>query len=102
MNPVAGLCSCTHVTAACVQPSANWSESSRAGYVCLGCGAARVILAMPAAPGERVEMLRAECDELVCLATPEDFMAVGMHYEDFHQVDDNEVQELLQRAPTSV
>jgi putative phosphoribosyl transferase len=44
----------------------------------------------------------AECDEVVCLATPEDFVAVGMHYEDFHQVDDSEVQELLQRAPTSV
>jgi predicted phosphoribosyltransferase len=35
----------------------------------------------------------------VCLATPEDFMAVGIYYEDFHQVDDQEVQELLQHAP---
>jgi len=60
-------------------------------------GAARVVLAMPVAPAETVEMLRAECDEIVCLATPEDFMAVGMYYEDFHQVGDKEVQELLQR-----
>lgn len=62
-------------------------------------GAARVILAMPVAPAETVKMLRAECDEVVCLATPEDFMAVGIYYEDFHQVDDKEVQELLKRAP---
>ena len=62
-------------------------------------GAARVILAMPVAPAETAEMLRAECDEVVCLATPEDFMAVGVYYEDFHQIGDREVQELLQRAP---
>jgi putative phosphoribosyl transferase len=61
--------------------------------------AARVVLATPVAPAETVEMLRAECDDMVCLATPEDFMAVGIYYEDFHQVGDKEVQELLQRAP---
>jgi predicted phosphoribosyltransferase len=61
--------------------------------------AARVVLATPVAPAETAEMLRAECDDLVCLATPEDFMAVGIYYEDFHQVDDQEVQELLQHAP---
>jgi putative phosphoribosyl transferase len=62
-------------------------------------GAARVILAMPVAPAETAETLRGECDDMVCLATPEDFMAVGIYYEDFHQVDDEEVRELLQRAP---
>jgi putative phosphoribosyl transferase len=62
-------------------------------------GATRVVLATPVAPAETVEMLRAECDDMVCLATPEDFKAVGIYYEDFHQVDDKEVQELLQRAP---
>jgi putative phosphoribosyl transferase len=62
-------------------------------------GAARVILAIPVAPAETADMLRAECDEVVCLATPEDFMAVGTYYQDFHQVDDEEVQELLHRAP---
>ena len=62
-------------------------------------GAARVVLATPVAPAETAEMLRAECDDMVCLATPEDFTAVGIYYEDFHQVDDKEVQELLQRAP---
>jgi putative phosphoribosyl transferase len=61
--------------------------------------AARVVLATPVAPAETIEMLRAECDEVVCLATPEGFMAVGIYYEDFHQVEDKEVQELLQRAP---
>ena len=63
-------------------------------------GAARVVLAVPVAPAEAVEMLRAECDDVVCLATLEDFIAVGIYYKDFDQVDDNEVKELLQRAPT--
>jgi putative phosphoribosyl transferase len=63
-------------------------------------GAARVVLAVPVAPAEAAVMLRAECDDVVCLAIPEDFMAVGIYYEDFHQVDDKEVQELLQDAPT--
>jgi putative phosphoribosyl transferase len=52
---------------------------------------------MPVAPAETAEMLRAECDDMVCLATPED--SVGIYYEDFHQADDQEVQELQQRAP---
>jgi putative phosphoribosyl transferase len=37
-------------------------------------------------------------DELVCLETPQYFMAVGAHYQDFTQVADEEVVKLLQRS----
>lgn len=39
--------------------------------------------------------LRREVDHLVCLEAPEDFEAVGLHYDDFHQLDDDEVLALL-------
>lgn len=59
---------------------------------------AGIILAVPVAPREAVEALRAECDEIVCLAQPEPFVAVGMHYADFTQTGDEEVVMLLHRA----
>lgn len=59
---------------------------------------ARLVLAVPVAPLDTVEALRAEVDDLICLSTPEPFMAVGHHYEDFSQPTDEEVVELLERA----
>jgi len=52
---------------------------------------ARVILAVPVAPEAAVEELAGEVDELVCLATPSPFVAVGAHYAMFPQVSDTEV-----------
>ena len=52
---------------------------------------ARLVLAVPVAPPDTVQALRAEVDEVVCLAEPEPFYAVGAHYVDFHQVEDDEV-----------
>ncbi len=51
----------------------------------------RLILAIPVAPRQVAPLLRAECDELIILDTPEPFNAVGYFYEDFEQVTDNEV-----------
>jgi putative phosphoribosyl transferase len=34
-------------------------------------------------------------NDLVCLAIPEPFVAVGQWYQDFQQVSDNEVKNLL-------
>jgi putative phosphoribosyl transferase len=59
---------------------------------------ARLILAVPVAPPDTVERLRAEADEVVCLLTPEPFYAVGKHYDDFTQTSDREVIELLDEA----
>jgi putative phosphoribosyl transferase len=59
---------------------------------------AHLVLAVPVAPPETVEELRHEVDEVVCLSTPEGFHAIGQFYDDFDQVEDDKVRELLERA----
>jgi putative phosphoribosyl transferase len=61
-------------------------------------GASRVVLAVPVAPREAVARLSKEADEVVCLATPDPFFAVGQWYEAFPQTSDREVVALLQGA----
>ncbi len=61
-------------------------------------GAARIVLAVPVAPRAAIQDLRPYCDEIVCLATPEPFHAVGAHYVDFSQTGDEEVISLLAQA----
>jgi putative phosphoribosyl transferase len=60
-------------------------------------GAARVIMAVPVAPAETLTSLT-EPDEVVCLATPPKFTAVGYHYRDFSPTEDEEVVLLLDAA----
>src|SRR5204863_2296338 len=59
---------------------------------------ARLILAVPVAPRQSLDALADEADEIVCLATPDPFYAVGVHYLDFDQVTDDEVSALLARS----
>jgi len=61
-------------------------------------GAEHIVLAVPVAPPETIEALRAETDEIVCLSTPSLFGGLSVFYEDFHQVSDDEVVDLLNRA----
>lgn len=61
-------------------------------------GVAKIVLAVPVAPADALSELRGECDEVVCLATPEPFLSVGTHYEDFGQTSDNEVVHLLRQS----
>jgi putative phosphoribosyl transferase len=61
-------------------------------------GASRVVLAIPVAPAEAVANLAKEADEVVCLATPEPFYAVGQWYARFPQTSDQEVVRLLEEA----
>ncbi|MFJ6481900.1 MULTISPECIES: phosphoribosyltransferase family protein [unclassified Streptomyces] len=61
-------------------------------------GAARVVLAVPVAPPDAVARLGSAADEVVCLATPHAFRAVGEWYQDFSQTPDEEVVFLLARA----
>jgi putative phosphoribosyl transferase len=61
-------------------------------------GPARIVLAVPVAPPETVEALSPEVDQLVCLYRPAFFQAVGQFYENFRQVDDDEVIEALDAA----
>jgi len=62
-------------------------------------GAKRVVPAVPVAPREAVAKLSKEADEVVALAVPEPFFAVGQWYGDFPQTSDEQVVELLDRAP---
>src|SRR5260370_15154225 len=59
---------------------------------------ARVVVAVPAAPGSTCEQLRLEVDEVVCATTPSPFFAVGRSYWDFTQTTDEEVRDLLRAA----
>jgi len=61
-------------------------------------GPARIVVAVPVAAASTCQELRAEVDEVVCLATPEPFLAVGRFYEDFSQTMDDEVRALLAEA----
>jgi putative phosphoribosyl transferase len=56
----------------------------------------RLVLAVPVAPLETVEEMRPLVDELVCLETPPYFRAIGLHYVDFHQLEDDEVLGILE------
>jgi len=57
-----------------------------------------IILAVPVAPPEVVEKFKNLVDEAVFLETPAFFSAVGQFYEDFPQVEDDEVVKLLKDA----
>jgi putative phosphoribosyl transferase len=58
----------------------------------------RLILAVPVCAAQSVELLEPEVDEIVCLEEPTDLGAIGFWYEDFEQVPDEEVVELLKSA----
>jgi predicted phosphoribosyltransferase len=65
-------------------------------------GPREVIVAAPVASPDRLAEVRRWCDEAVCLLTPKDFWAIGQFYEDFTQVEDEEVVRLLREfAPES-
>lgn len=56
---------------------------------------AAVVVAAPVGAPESCEDLRQVADRVVCPLTPEPFSAVGLWYEDFSQVTDEEVRRLL-------
>jgi putative phosphoribosyl transferase len=59
---------------------------------------ARLIVAVPVAPISTCNRLRPEVDELICVNTPKYFYAIGQFYDDFSQVADEQVIELLRQA----
>jgi len=58
----------------------------------------RLIGAIPVGPLDTIQEVRRHVDELVILATPDPFVAVGNHYVDFTQVSDHDVVEYLNMA----
>ena len=57
--------------------------------------AGRTVVAVPTAPRQTYEALEDVADEVVCLRQPDPFYAVGLSYEDFAEVLDDEVRALL-------
>lgn len=75
-------------TGASMAVAAGWVRSFRP---------ARIVVAAPVGSAEACWRLKQQADEVVCLATPEPFHAVGEWYVDFRQVSEEEVRELLAR-----
>jgi predicted phosphoribosyltransferase len=64
---------------------------------------ARVVLAVPVGAPESVRDLAGEADDVVTVAQPDDFRAVGLHYASFSQLSDDEVEAMLdERAAARV
>ncbi len=59
---------------------------------------ARLVMAVPVGAADSCQALQAVADEVVCVATPEPFRAVGLWYRQFPQTSDDEVHTLLEDA----
>jgi putative phosphoribosyl transferase len=59
---------------------------------------AQLVCAVPVAPPDTLEKIASMADEVVCLEVPASFLAVGQFYQDFPQVDDSEVIEILKKS----
>lgn len=58
---------------------------------------AAIWVAVPVAPADIIPRLEAEADRVICLQAPRDFYAVGAHYREFGQVEDDAVIACLRR-----
>jgi putative phosphoribosyl transferase len=56
---------------------------------------AHIVVAVPVAPVDTIALLREQVDEVVCLAEPHPFQAIGLWYTDFSQVSDEDVRYML-------
>jgi putative phosphoribosyl transferase len=63
---------------------------------------AQIVVATPVAPPSTCRELQSVADAVVALMTPDPFVAIGLWYEDFSQVADDEVCRLLDRATQDV
>ena len=78
---------------------ATGSTAAAAVSVAKHHGARHVTVAVPVGSVQAVEWLRTLADDVVCLATPDPFYAVGQHYDSFEQVPDHEVLRILHQNP---
>lgn len=58
-------------------------------------GAKAIVVAIPVAPVSTLQEMEPLVDQIICLSSPPLFYAIGQFYEEFPQVDDEEVVELL-------
>jgi putative phosphoribosyl transferase len=73
-------------TGATIIASARWLKKH---------GPEAVVIAVPVAPPQSVEILEQEADSVVVMITPRDFSSVGQFYEEFHPVSDEQVTQVM-------
>ena len=56
------------------------------------------MVAVPVAATSTIEELNGLADEIVSLPSHEPFYAIGLYYEDFRQVSDSEVIDILSKS----
>ncbi len=61
-------------------------------------GARKVVVAVPAGACDNFDVIGKEADEIVCLTADLELSAVGEYYDEFPQVEDSEVIEILKNA----
>jgi putative phosphoribosyl transferase len=77
---------------------ATGSTARAACQVARALGARRIVLAVPVAPPGWQDRIGNDADELVTVATPVPFYAIGQFYDDFTQTTDAQVAACLERA----
>ena len=58
----------------------------------------KIVVAVPVSSPEAAERIRAEADELIALDVPDNFSSVSEHYEEFPQLEDEDVIRLIRKA----
>ena len=58
----------------------------------------KIVVAIPVAPPRSARKLIEKAEEVICLATPGDFFAIGQYYRNFVQISDEEVVNFLDKA----
>jgi putative phosphoribosyl transferase len=58
----------------------------------------RIVVAVPVAAEETCSEFRTSVDEIICAYTPAPFLSVGIWYQDFAQITDDDVRRLLREA----
>lgn len=62
--------------------------------------AGKIIVGVPVAPSSTIEELKEEVDDVLCISTPDVFIAISVWYDEFPQTTDEQVRELLKKAET--
>lgn len=62
---------------------------------------AKLVLAIPVAPADTLVRLRKEVDDIICVEAPREFYAIGLFYDEFAQLNDDDVRRYLAEFPMS-
>lgn len=61
-------------------------------------GVSKIVIASPVVPADRVNVIANSCDQFIYLQAPDYFEGVGAFYDDFTQVEDQEVVRILEKG----